>query len=308
MTAASKEATLPRAGVVLVVLITLGWGINWPILKFTLVEYPVWTFRAICMAGGVLGLFGIAVANRKPLAVPAGQWPRLIAMSLFNITGWNLCSAYGVTYLPSGRAAIIAFTMPVWSVLLSVWLLHEPLTRRRAAGLGLGILGLAVLIGGDLRQFNAAPLGAIFMLGAALSWALGTVIMKRYPLSMPTVVMTGWLMLLGGLPIVAGAWWLAPDSFHVHGLWANLGVAYNVAVCFVFCYWAWFRILDMVPAAVASLSTLMIPVVGVFSGMLVLGEIPNWSDVVALLLVMAALATVLIVAPAPDRTADARPR
>jgi drug/metabolite transporter (DMT)-like permease len=305
VTAASKEATLPRAGVVLLVLITLGWGINWPILKFTLVEYPIWTFRAICMVGGVLGLFAIAVANRMPLAVPAGQWPRLAAMSLFNITGWNLCSAYGVTYLPSGRAAIIAFTMPVWSVLFSVWLLREPLTRRRAAGLGLGILGLTVLIGGDLRQFSAAPLGAIFMLGAAFSWALGTVIMKRYPLAMPTVVMTGWLMLLGGLPIVAGAWWLAPDSFHTHGLWANLGVAYNVAVCFVFCYWAWFRILDMVPAAVASLSTLMIPVVGVFSGMVVLGEIPGWSDVAALLLVMAALATVLIVTPAQERAADA---
>jgi drug/metabolite transporter (DMT)-like permease len=305
VTAAPKEATLPRAGVVLLVLITLCWGINWPIMKLTLVEYPIWTFRAICMVGGVPGLFGIALANRMPLGVPAGQWPRLVAMSLFNITGWNLCSAYGVTYLPSGRAAIIAFTMPVWSVLLSVWLLREPMTRRRVTGLALGVMGLAVLIGADMRQLSAAPIGAIFMLGAALSWAIGTVIMKRHPLAMPTVVMTGWLMLLGGLPIVVGAWWLAPDSFHTHGLRANLGVAYNVAVCFVFCYWAWFRILDMMPAAVASLSTSMIPVVGVFSGMVVLGEFPDWSDVAALLLVMAALATVLIVAPSQGRAADA---
>jgi drug/metabolite transporter (DMT)-like permease len=195
--------------------------------------------------------------------------------------------------------------MPLWSVLLAVWLLRERMTRRRAAGLALGILGLAILIGGDLRHLSAAPTGAMFMLGAALSWALGTVIMKRYPLDMPTVVMTGWLMLLGGLPIVVGAVWRAPESFHPYGWLANLGVAYNVLVCFVFCYWAWFRILDMVPAAVASLSTLMIPVVGVFSGMVVLGEIPRWSDLVALVLVMAALATVLIVAPEPQRRAGA---
>lgn len=294
MKTASKAGTLPRAGIVLLVLLTLAWGVNWPIMKVTLAEYPIWTFRAICIVGGVLGLFGIAALNRMPLGVPRSEWPRLLIMSLFNITGWNLCSAYGVTYLPSGRAAIIAYTMPLWSVLLSVWVLREPMTKRRAIGVGLGTLGIAVLIGADLPKLGAAPVGTIFMLGAALSWALGTVIMKRYPLGMPTVVMTAWLMLVGGLPIVAGAVWMAPDSFHTHGFWANFGVAYNVLVSFVFCYWAWFKILEMVPAAVASLATLMIPVVGVFSGMLVLGEVPHWSDIAALLLVMAALATVLI--------------
>ncbi len=297
MNAAAKHATLPRAGVVLLCLLTLFWGVNWPIMKFTLAEYPVWTFRAICIVGAVIGLFGIALANRMPLGVPRGEWPRLLLISLFNITGWNLCSAYGVTYLPSGRAAIIAFTMPLWSVLLSAWLLAEPMTRRRVLGLVLGVLGLAVLIGGDLRGLVAAPAGAMFMLGGALSWALGTVAMKRYPLTMPTTVMTGWFMLLGGLPIVAGACWLGPDSFHAYGLLANLGMAYNVVISFIFCYWAWFKILDMMPAAVASLTTLMIPVVGVFSGMAVLGETPHWTDFAALLLVMAALATVLIAGP-----------
>jgi drug/metabolite transporter (DMT)-like permease len=304
MNSSAPREALPRAGIVLLVSITLFWGVNWPIMKFTLVEYPILTFRAICMVGGVLGFFAIALMNRMPLAVPARAWPRLLVISLFNITGWNLCTAYGVTHLPAGRAAIIAFTMPIWSVLLSIWLLKEPMTKRRASGLALGVLGLAILIGGDLRELGAAPVGALLMLGAAVSWAIGTVVMKRYPLPMPTVVMTGWLMLIGGLPIVAAAVWVAPDSFHTHSFWPNFGVVYNVLISFIFCYWAWFKILDMVPAAVASLSTLMIPVVGVFSGMLVLGEIPRWNDVLALLLVMAALATVLIAVPAPARTAN----
>jgi drug/metabolite transporter (DMT)-like permease len=62
----------------------------------------------------------------------------------------------------------------------------------------------------------------------------------------------------------------------------------------VFCYWAWFKIVEMVPVGVSALSTLMIPVVGVFSGMLVLGESPGWNDLAALLLVIAAQATVLV--------------
>jgi drug/metabolite transporter (DMT)-like permease len=305
LNAAAKDAALSRTGVVLLVLITLFWGLNWPLMKHTLTEFPVWTFRAMCVTGGSAGLFAIAAANRLPLGIPKGQWPRVIALSLFNITGWNLCTGYGITLLPSGRAAIIAFTMPLWSVLLSVWVLKEPMTRRRAVGLGLGILGMAVLIGGgDLAKLVAAPAGTILMLCAALSWALGTVIMKRYPPTMPTAVMTGWFMLLGGLPIVIGALWMDPASFHPYGAWANFGLAYNVLVCFIFCYWAWFRILEMMPAGIASLSTLMIPVIGVFSGMLVLGEVPHWSDIVALVLVIAALGTVLITPAAKPATAS----
>jgi drug/metabolite transporter (DMT)-like permease len=294
----SPHATLPRAGLALLVLLTVFWGFNWPVMKFTLAEIPLWSFRAVCIAGGAAGLFAIAAASRLPLGVPTGQWPRLLLIALFNITGWNLCSAYGVTLLPSGRAAIIAYTMPLWSVLLSVWLLGEPMTRRRIFGVTLGMLGMLVLIGGELGGLRAAPLGAIFMIGAALSWALGTVCMKRYPLAMPTTVMTAWIMLLGGVPIFIGAAAFDTGSFHAYGARANFGIVYNVLVCFVFCYWAWFKIVEMVPVSVSALSTLMIPVVGVFSGLWVLGEIPNSNDVAALVLVAAALATVLIAPPA----------
>jgi drug/metabolite transporter (DMT)-like permease len=291
------HATLPRAGLVLLVLLTVFWGFNWPVMKFTLAEIPLWTFRALCIAGGAAGLFAIAAASRLPLRVPRGQWPRLLLIALFNITGWNLFSAYGVSLLPSGRAAIIAYTMPLWSVLLSVWLLGEPMTRRRLAGLALGMLGILALIGGELGGLRAAPLGAMFMLGAALSWALGTVCMKRYPLAMPTAVMTAWIMLLGGAPIFIGAAVLDTGSLHAYGTRASLGLAYNMVVCFVFCYWAWFKIVEMVPVSVSALSTLMIPVVGVFSGLWVLGEVPSPNDLAALALVAAALGTVLI-APA----------
>jgi drug/metabolite transporter (DMT)-like permease len=293
----AQRETLPRGAVVLLVLLTLFWGFNWPVMKFTLREVPVWTFRAVCLAGGALGLFAIAAASRLPLGVPRGQWPRLILISFCNITGWNLCTGYGVNYLPSGRAAIIAFTMPVWSILLSGWLLDERMTGRRVAGVVLGALGMAVLIGGELGKLAAAPLGALFMLGAAWFWAFGTVLLKRYPLAMPTAPMTAWFMLLGGIPVFAGALWFDHGTWHAYSAWANAGIAYNIVLSFIFCYWAWFRIVDMVPASVASLSVLMIPVIGVFSGMAVLGEVPHWSDVAALLLVMAALATVLIAAP-----------
>jgi drug/metabolite transporter (DMT)-like permease len=62
----------------------------------------------------------------------------------------------------------------------------------------------------------------------------------------------------------------------------------------VFCIWAWTRIATAAPVAVSSLSTLMIPVVGVLAGMAMLGERPQWHDIGGLLFVLAALATVLV--------------
>jgi drug/metabolite transporter (DMT)-like permease len=141
---------------------------------------------------------------------------------------------------------------------------------------------------------QAAPVGTLLILGGAFSWALGTVLMKRYPVDLPVTALTAWQLLLGGIPLYAGALAFDLDRLHPLTLWPAVAFAYNVIVAFVFCYWAWFKIVASVPVGVSSLSVLMIPVVGVFSGMLVLSETPHWQDYVALVLVLAALATVML--------------
>jgi drug/metabolite transporter (DMT)-like permease len=191
--------------------------------------------------------------------------------------------------IPSGRAAILAYTMPVWAVPLSIWVLGERLTSRKLLGLVLGMAGLALLVG----DVFASP-GTLLVLGAAISWAIGTVLQKRYPMAMPNGAYTAWIMLLGGVPIFAGAL-LFEDlgALREIGLWPALGVAYNVIVAFAFAHWAWIKIATSVPVSVFSISMLIIPVVGVLSGMLFLGERPSWSEYAALLLILCALATVI---------------
>jgi drug/metabolite transporter (DMT)-like permease len=74
---------------------------------------------------------------------------------------------------------------------------------------------------------------------------------------------------------------------------AALGVAYNVFIAFAFAHWAWIKIATSVPVSVFSISMLLIPVIGVVSGILFLGERPSWRETAALLCVLAALATVI---------------
>lgn len=289
------SASLRASGLGLLALLTLGWGANWPIMKVALEGFPLWTFRSLCVLAGAVGLLGIAAASGQAMAIPRRKWPSLVAISLFNITGWNVGALYALTLLPSGRAAVIAYTMPLWAILIGRVVLGEQIDRWRGMGLVLGLAGLSLLIASDAASLAAAPVGAVLMLGAALSWAIGTVLLKRFPLPVAAAANTGWQMAIGGLPIVIGAfvmdWGNPPDL----ALGPVLATLYNMFVCFIYCYWAWTRLVLRLPVAVAGISTLLIPVVGTISGMLMLGERPGIADFAGLALILGALVCVLIV-------------
>ena len=280
---------LPRRLWWLLAGLSLAWGFNWTAMKVSLAEVPPWTFRSLCLGLGSLVLFAVLRGAGQPLAVPRGQRARLALLALLNITAWNLLIAYGLTMIPSGRAAILAYTMPVWAMPLSVWLLRERVTRARLAGLALGMTGLAFLVGPQ-----AVNLGSLLVLGAALSWALGSVLQKRYPMGMPTAPYTAWIMFIGGVPIFAGA--LLLEDWRLLGgisLAAALGIAYNVFIAFAWAHWAWIKLATSVPVSVFSLSMLVVPLVGVLSGVVLLGERPAWTEYAGLALVLAALFSVL---------------
>jgi drug/metabolite transporter (DMT)-like permease len=292
----TRHYTLPPAIVALVVLLTLGWGFNWPVMKTVMTEMAPLHFRVLCLVVGAAGLFSIAWTHRLPVRVPKGQWTRLIAITAFNVAAWNVLAIYGVTLMASGRAVTLAYTFPVWSVLLGLWLLREPLTGGRLAGVMLGLVGMLLLIGGEIHAVGRSPVGALLLISSAICWAVSTVIMKRWPVDLPATSFTGWQMLLALAPILAGALLFEEGSFSPLGLstWPFWGLVYNVLVSSIFCNWAWIKIATHAPVTVSSLSTLMIPIVGVFSGMALLGERPNWTDFGALALVVAALAVVML--------------
>ncbi|HXI38311.1 MAG TPA: DMT family transporter [Burkholderiales bacterium] len=298
--AAGEPDHLPQRLWWLLAGLTLAWGFNWTAMKVALSEATPWTFRALCLGLGSAILFAALRARGHSLAVPKGERLRLGVLAFFNITCWNLLVAFGVTMIPSGRAAILAYMMPAWAIPLSILLLGERVTGAKIVGLVMGLAALALLLGEGFAALGAAPLGSLLVLGASVSWALGTVLQKRLPMSMPAGPYTAWIMLLGGIPIFIGA--LLLDDFRrlgEIGPRAALGIAYNVIVAFAWAHWAWIKIATSVPVTVFSLSMLLIPVVGVVSGMLFLGEHPSLTEYVALALVLGSLLTVL----APGRQA-----
>ena len=300
----SEHPTLPKAGFFLLAALSLFWGLNWPGMKIVLTELPVWWFRSMSVSAGAFGLLMIAFLTNGTVYLARSEIKPLLVCALFNIVGWHLFTGYGVSLMPAGRASIIAFTMPLWAALLSNVLLGEPMTRYKIAGLIMGITGLAVLIGPDLIVLRESPFGALFMLGAAVSWAIGTVLFKRHEWTSPVAALVGWQLLVGAAVITPGALLLepVPDLTELSGR-ATIALIYLFVLPMVFCQWAYFKVVRLFPAAIAAIGTLAVPVLGVFSSALILGERVGWNELFALILICGALASVLVVPALKRRSA-----
>lgn len=287
-----EQARYPTSALWLLAGVTFGWGLNWPIIKFTAHGFPPLSFRGYALLAAAVVMFSLLAMLGRDWRVPRGAWGRLWAAALTNITGWNTLLVLGILHLPSGRAAILGYTMPVWSILLSWWVLKERLAARHVLSLILGMGAMALLLVNELRTLQGAPTGALLMLGAALSWALGIVTLKRFPIPMELAPMTAWMLTLGSLPLIAAALLFEGAALPVPQPAVAVGIAYNIFVALLFCYWGWNRLVHIVPVSVSSLSSLLSPVIGVFSGMALLNEQPGWPEFAALLLVLGALAVI----------------
>jgi drug/metabolite transporter (DMT)-like permease len=274
----------------LLALLSLFWGLGWPAMKIVLNEVRPWTFRAVCLMAAGGGMLALARAGGHRLNIPPEDLQPIVVTSIINITGWHVLSAHGIAAMQAGRAAIVAYLMPLWAVILSRLLLKERITAARLCAMVVGFGGLALLLGPDIHKVGAAPAGSLLMLGAAFCWAAGTVLVKFFRWRMPAVLVMGWQLLIGGIPVVIGALMLDPWP-DIAGLSWNAWAAliFLIAGPMIFCHWAFFVVVQLFPANVAALSTLSIPVIGVFSSALLLGEPFEIYELAALALVVVSL-------------------
>lgn len=286
---------MPRAALLLIAAITVLWGLNWPAMKVAVGEVSPWTFRVICIVISAPGLLGLAALTGERRLPARHLWPPLLLMAALGVTGWFLFSAFGLQHIEGGRGAIVSYTMPAWAALMSAIYLGERLDRRRLSALVLGMLGIAVLVAPDLMEFGESPLGPLLMTAAAICWAGGTVVLKSRDWSIGIMALTGWQILLGGLPILLLWPLLEPQPDLSRLTWRGvLGIVYAATVALIFCMAAFNKVVTLLPATAAAISTLAIPVVGLLSSAWLLGEPAGWREFAALGLVLGGIALVLM--------------
>ncbi|MDB5591772.1 DMT family transporter [Enterovirga sp.] len=278
----------------LVVLLGIGWGLNWPAVKLALQEIPPWTLRAVGFSAATVLMFVAIRALGLSPAVPRRHWLRLACVGALSVAVYNLLSAYSQVTASTSRAAVLSYTMPIWAVIGARVVLGERIDRRRILGLGLGAAGLLAL-GWPVVQAGTFSVGLVYALLSGMVWATGSVLLKRYPIEAPPLVISTWQMALGAVMAATGMVWVegVPRGLPtLPSAWFGLG--YNILIGQALATTLWFTILARMSAGMASLGTLLVPGVGVIGATLILGERPTWSDWLGLALIVAASATVLL--------------
>jgi drug/metabolite transporter (DMT)-like permease len=297
--------TLTRRQWLLLGVLALLWGLNWPMMKTSLREVSPLFFRAITMGGGTLTLIAFFTWRGVPLAVSRAQALRLAWLALPNIIGWHLCSIIGLSQLPAGRASILAFTMPVWTVLLTVLLFGERMNPRAWLAVVAATGAVALLAANELLALAGRPVGVLWLQAAALSWGLGTVLMRRSALPLQTEAVTVWMMLFGSIffclvaPLAEP--WPAWQAWH-GATWWSLG--YGVFLNFGFAQIIWFGMARSLPARASAFSVMAVPLVGIGAAAALIGEVPQATDWLAALLIAVAIGSATGVGSAAKARGD----
>jgi drug/metabolite transporter (DMT)-like permease len=297
--------TLTRRQWLLLAVLTLLWGLNWPMMKLTLREVSPLTFRALTMTGGTLILWAFFRWRGTSFSITRADAARLAWLALPNIIGWHLCSIIGLSQLPAGRASILAFTMPVWTVLLTVLLFGERMTARSWLSVVAGIAAVGLLAANELDALSGRPIGVLWLQAAALSWALGTVLMRRSALALPTEAVTVWMMVYGSCFFCAVAWLVEPmpdwRQWHAPTWWS---LAYGVILNFGYAQIIWFGLARSLPAQASAFSIMAVPVVGIAMSTVIVGEIPRATDWLAALFIAVAIISATGAQAAPAARGD----
>jgi len=281
-------------GLVVLAIASVGWGLNFPIMKHLLTEWPPLSSRGLCGVVGAAVLALIALGRQQTLRVPRGMWLRLLLVSTLQLGGWVAFMGLALLWLSASEAAVLGISIPVWVAFLARPILGERLSLLRALSLMVSLAGIAVLIGGNGFDASIEKLpGILFALSGAVCVALGTVLTKHFPLAMPPLSLAAWQIGLGCLPIaIIGLAIEQPQLSALSSIgWASM--VYLTLIQFCLCYVCWFAALERLPAATASIGTLLVPVVGVLAAAVMLHEPLGLREVAALVITLGGVAVAL---------------
>jgi len=284
---------LSRQQLVLLVLLTLAWGINWPIMKLGVADFPPLTFRALSIWLGIPVLGAAMLLMKVPFFVPREKYRELFWLAFANMFVWHGLIILAVKNLSSGRAAILGYTMPIFSALFGAWFFGNQLQRRSWLGVAAAALGVSLLLWHELTNLSGRPIGVLCALAAAATWAVGTQKLRNTTMPVATLTISFWMTVMTAVVMtgLSAAFempqWKAPPAVS----WAS--ILYNAVIIFGFAHAAWFFLARSLPPIASTLSVMMIPILGVFSGALGLGEVLHWQDWAAVALMVVAIASVL---------------
>ena len=289
----SALPSLTRRQLWTLITLTLVWGLNWPIMKFGVTGFPPLTFRSLSMLIG-LPVLGLALVLMKiPFRIPRSHWRELFTLAVFNMFIWHVLVILALPMLSSGRAAILGYTMPIFSAIWGVIWFNAPLRARQWLGVAAAGVGVLLLLWNELSHLSGQPVGVLMVLVAASTWAYGTQRLRHTPMPVPTLTIAFWMTCMTTVLLTVLAYVFEQDRWQMPAESTQWAILYNALGVFAFAQAAWLTLARGLPPVASTLSVMFIPVLGVFTGAWLLDEVLHWQDWTAVVLMVVAIASVL---------------
>ena len=287
--------TTPRLAYVYLGVMVATWAANWPLMRLALAHSDPIVFASLRMAGSVALLALLLAVLRRPVLPVPRERLALFWVGLFQVTGFVVCSIIGLAIIAPGRAIVLAYTMPLWAIPITLGLSREMPSASKLAGAAVGFAGLVVFMNPALVDWSdpREVAGNFLLLLAAICWAAGSCLYGRRLWRSDFWAQTFWQLAVGAVTIVVPAIVLEPDwSIQWTPGFAAI-LMYNWTVTTALGYFLWNRVLAVMSPAVAGQVLTLTPICGFLLSALIFGGAVTVDIVAGIVLIAAGLVLTL---------------
>ncbi len=295
-----------RLGLIALAVLALIWGYNWVVMKVGLQYSQPFTFAALRTFVGALSLLALLAVLRRPF------WPKAIVFTLLigllQTTGFAGLIMWALAKGGAGEISVLTYTMPFWLLLMARAFLGERLRGLQWLAVGVAFVGLLLVL--EPWRLHGAWSSLMAVL-AGLSWAASAIVVKMLQRrhAVDLLSLTAWQMLFGSLPLIVVALltYTAPPVWTVSFISA---LVYNVFLGNALAWLLWLYALRALPAGSAGMGTLAIPLIGVVTAWIQLGERPGGAEALGMAGIIGALCLLALLGarrPAMEHVTRASP-
>ena len=278
---------------VALLLLTLIWGYNWVVMKLAVQDASPFQFAALRTFLGALMLFLVLVATRRPLALK--EFPTMMLLGILQTCGFTGLLIWALVEGGAGKTAVLSYTMPFWVMLFAWPMLGEKVQGWQWLAVVFALFGIVLIF--DPLHIKGDGVSMLMALASGISWAVSAIVSKKLHKRRPDLDLlniTAWPTLLGSIPIIVVALILPAPPI----VWSNtfyLTIIYSIFLSGSLAWVLWTYALQRLPAGVASMASMLAPVIGVGTAWIQLGERPSHIELIGMFLIALALVTISVI-------------
>jgi len=289
-TESKKEKKLIVKAFIALLILTIIWGYNWVVMKQAVQFASPFQFAAIRTFFGSIVLFILIFLTKRPLALK--EFPTMLLLGLLQSCGFTGLLIWALVEGGAGKTAVLTYTMPFWVMLFAWPMLGEKIQGWQWLAVLFALFGMVLIF--DPLHIKSDGFSMFLAVCSGVSWAISAIVSKKLHQRAPhldLLNLTAWPMFLGSIPVVVIAFILPAQPMQWTPTFV-FAVLFNILLSGCLAWVLWLYALQRLQAGVASMASMLAPVIGVIAAWIQLNEVPNTYELIGMVFIALSLVTI----------------